>query len=248
MTQPIKATKQASALAASEAGAIEAGAQLATPTDAEIISGATETLATDISATKTATISQDQVNDLIGKTRKEARDAATAKLLKDLGVSNLEEAKAKLTKAQEFETAQLTEAERLLASRKQVEDQLAQATKALADAENVRKQSMIESSIVTLASGRFADPHAVLKLIDANSITVEDGSVSGVKEALDALASKSPWTLLQKGAQVATPALGATNPNAASRTETDEDRRARYFKGGNNTFFTTQQGGVVGQK
>lgn len=191
-------------------------------------------------------MTQEAVDALIGKTRKEARDAAQAKLLKDLGVDSIDAIKAQVAEAQTLKKAQMTEQERLAVEKQALEQQLAQAREAVATADANRKQALIEAEIISKASGRFANPRAVIRLLDLSKVGFgEDGrSIEGVEEALTTLATAEPWTLLARGAQQPPP-LGATNPNASAQTRTDADRKAEYFTGVGNGFFDKHASGVV---
>jgi len=236
MTMPTKTTPADPKAQAENAGD-ESKPTETTPT-AEAKAG--EGQAADKSA-----LTQDKVDELIGKTRKEARDAAQAKLLKDLGIESTEAAKAALAELQKLKQAQMTEQERIAAEKQALEQQLAKANEAAAAAKARGEQALIEAEIISKASGRFANPRAVIRLLDANKVVIgEDGKIEGVDEALDALATAEPWTLIQKGAQQ-NPPLGATNPNAKTQTRTDDTRRAEYFKGVGNGFFDKSPVGVV---
>lgn len=55
--------------------------------------------------------SQDEVNELLGKTRQESRDRATAGLLKELGIEDVDKLKTVVTGAEKMRQEQMTELE-----------------------------------------------------------------------------------------------------------------------------------------
>lgn len=82
----------------------------------------------------------------------------------------------------------------------------------------------------------FSKPEKAIKLADLSQVTYgEDGTVSGVKEALEALAADMPELLTKTTA----PQTGAANParTGANATETDAQKRARLMGGGASLDF-----------
>lgn len=188
---------------------------------------------------------QADLDRIAGQTRKEAKSAERAALLKELGVEDLDQAKQALKAAEEARKAQMTQEERLKTEKAELERRATEAEAARQKAEQERQAALVEAEIVARASGRFANPKAVIRLIDLAKVKVgEGGVIEGVDEALNALAEKEPWTLAQKGATV--PSLGPANPpRGGGGTAKEDEMRAAFFGGGNvKEVFAPRSGGV----
>lgn len=190
-----------------------------------------------------AKFTQADLDRIAGQTRKDAKSAERAALLKELGVADLDAAKKVIADAETARKAQLTETERLQQAKEESDRKLATAEAARQKAEQDRKDALLTAAVVGKASGRFANPQAVVKLADLSKVTLgDDGQFTGIDDALEALAKAEPWTLAKQGTTV--PSLGATNGSGKPKARTDEDRRAEYFGGGKNQKFF-DEGGVV---
>jgi len=193
---------------------------------------------------------QEQLNSLVGKAREDGRSAASSALLKELDVKSLDEVKAALKALEDAKKAQMTDAERLKTEKDQAEAKVKDAESRAQAAENDRKQALLEVAVVRAAADRFANPEAVLKLIDAAALKFENGKWVGVQEALDKLATDEPWTLkpaastANADAQKTKTKIGLTNQQAKKTGDSDEDNRARFFGNRNKGFFETRPDGV----
>lgn len=184
---------------------------------------------------------QADLDRIAGDARKDGSKSAVAKALKDLGFESLEAAKAALAEADKLKRAQMSDTERLTAEKAEAERKATEALQSAQQAQERANKALIESEIISLASGRFANPRAVIKLVDASKLTLgEDGTVAGVAEQLDELAKNEPWTLLPKGASPNS--IGRTNPPGTPPARTDADRKQEYFGGGRASIF--KGGGV----
>lgn len=181
---------------------------------------------------------------------KHAKSAERAALLKELGVEDLEAARAALKAAEDARQAQLSETERLqaakVAAEKLAADARAEAEQSKAQAELALKRA----AVIAAGAGRFAKPEAIVKLLDLGALKVaEDGSVTGVTEALEKLAADEPWTLIPAGSGQQTPqrgSVGRTNPPAkAGAGRSDDELRAKYFGGGGRRMFEPKAEGVI---
>ena len=140
-------------------------------------------------------------------------------------------------KAEELETANKSELEKAIEK----------ATKAEARQKEIETQTRervitAEAKAIAAELG-FSKPEKAIKLADlANATYGDDGSVSGVREALEALAKDMPELLTKKGA----PQTGAANPAKTDNqaTETTEQRYARV-RGGGSGFQSWLSGGSV---
>ena len=89
--------------------------------------------------------------------------------------------------------------------------------------------------------GRFIDPSDAVRLIDRSQIKIDNGSVTGVSEALTALATNKPHLIEKKAA----PNTGASNPAGGGQpgsTIVDRIKRQYGQQGSGNPF---SGGGVV---
>ena len=129
-------------------------------------------------STAEPTYTQEQVNQMMGKTRREERGKFS-----DYGTL-----KERAAKADELEQAQLTEQQRLEARVVDAERQATEAGQRIAEA-------MI-SSAVQVQAGQMGvvDPEAAFVLLDRTNIrySAEDG-VSGVEDALTQLLVNKPY-------------------------------------------------------
>lgn len=187
-----------------------------------------------------AKFTQADIDQIAGKTRKEAATAAQAKLLKELGFESADAAKAAFVEADKIRKAQMTDQERLTQEKADAEKRADDATAAAKLSDQARQQALIESEIVSMASGKFANPKAMVKLVDQSKVKFEDGNIVGVAEELARLETSEPWTLLPKAGSPQS--IGRTNPSGTPPGRTDKDRKQEYFGGGRATFF--KGGGV----
>lgn len=159
------------------------------------------------------------------KARKEANSESAARRKR---LDELERAEAERTEASK------TEAQKLADQLKKLQDER--------DAAEKRAKATLLRAEVTAAAARlqFRDPGDVLKLIDTERVEIgDDGSVKGLDEQLQVLAKSKPYLLATSvpGMQPAMPAHGQ------SQGETDDQRRARMFGGGESKIGLS--GGVV---
>jgi len=123
-----------------------------------------------------ATLTQAQVDAIVARQRTEASDKATAKLLKDLGVESLDDAKAALTAKRSADEKDLSDAQKATKRAEEAEakardretmaaatERRAQVTLALAAA-SVRSDRITQATTLLLAD---LDPAADDKAIDA---------------------------------------------------------------------------------
>mgnify|MGYP001201212351 FL=1 len=121
----------------------------------------------------------------------------------------------------ERKKAQMTEAERLKAAKDEAE---AKAEKALATANEVLVRAEVKSIAADMG---LVDGDAAYALIDRDSVELKNGKVTGVKEALEALAKEKPW--IKKGEAKGSVGAG-TNPGS-SNSKTDMNAFIRRAAG-----------------
>lgn len=158
---------------------------------------------------------QEEENKKYADRAKRAAEAERAKILKDLGVTDPEEAKALLKKARDADEANKTELEKA-----QSEAQKAQAAKEKAEADakaqlEAANKKLLDSEIkmtalapvvdkdkkVTRPAFRKEAMQEVLLLINREAITEDDGTYKGVEKALSELAKAKPYLLEEKQEQ-----------------------------------------------
>jgi hypothetical protein len=99
----------------------------------------------------------------------------------------------------------LPEAEKLKRDYAEAQEKLAALT------EKTNRQSL-ENAFLKDSTHDWHNPEAALKLVDLDKVVVnEDGSVSGLKDALKALANAHPY-LVKQSVEPKTPEPGATAP------------------------------------
>jgi len=181
-------------------------------------------------------LTQDQLSERLERAKRTEREA----LLKLLGVESADAARALLEAGQkaldEKKTAEERQAEALQKALAEAEALKSQAAAAQAE----RDRAAIKAAAMEMMAGKFISPGAAFKLLDTAQVTLEDGKVIGLEEAIQKLAAGEPWTL-----KAETPAPKkiepkvVTNPEGGpSPKETDAERAARYFGGvASNGFF-----------
>jgi hypothetical protein len=127
---------------------------------------------------------QDDVNRLVGKTRKEAREAAKSALLEELGIDDLSSLRTTLQEAKERKEAELTDAQRL---EKQLEAERERAKTLEADMQRLKDQQVASKreaafkQAVTNAGGQDVNRLFILvnaeKGEDFTALFADDGTI-----------------------------------------------------------------------
>jgi len=181
-------------------------------------------------------LTQDQLSERLERAKRTEREA----LLKVLGVESADAAKALLEAGQ-----------KALDDKKTAEERQAEALqKALAEADALKRQAAaaqverdraaIKAAAMEKMAGKFIDPGAAFKLLEADQLTLEGGKVIGLDEAIQQLATQYPWTVRPEApAPKKIEPKVVTNPEGGPPPkETDAERAARYFGGvASNGFF-----------
>ena len=174
--------------------------------------------------TETVTPTQNSEQAATPAATVEELQATVARLEAALKERNKEEAarrkKLEALEAAENERAQaaLTETEKLAKAKADAEARAAAAEKRaieIALTAEIRAQAALMG---------FVDPADAMALVDRSKVEMTDGGVTGVVDALKALASAKPYMLKRN-----VPTIGTTNPGdgASSARETDAERRRR---------------------
>ena len=137
-----------------------------------------EAVQPEVESTAAKSYTQEEVNQMMGKTRRETRDK----------FSDYETLKERAAKADELEQAQLTEKERL-------EARVEQAEKNAQAADQRITEAMIATAVQVQAGQMgIVDPEAAFLLVDrANIRYTAEAGVSGVEDALTQLLEKKPY-------------------------------------------------------
>lgn len=203
---------------------------------------AVETPVTQAPATPTVTV--------------EALQAELDKTAKALREAN-KEAQAKRKRLDELEKLEVERQQASLSETEKLKAQLDKFQKDLADAKAAQEQAQAEASrtkvkatiMAQAAQLGFNDAEDAYALIDLSSVTVDGDKISGVQEALTALAKRKPYML--KPTAPRPPQVNPTNPGQqASEGMTDEQIRSTVFGSGPTNLFTAagakgKGGGVV---
>jgi len=210
---------------------------------------ATATQETTTQAPATPAVTVEELQAQIARMEKALKDANKGDADKRKRLAELEKLE------QERQQATLSETEKLkaqIAERdKKLADEQAAREKAQADAQQTR----IKSAIMAQASALgFHDAEDAYNLIDLAAVTVaaDSDKVTGIKEALAALAKSKPYML--KASSPRPPQVSPTNPGGdASGGMTDDQLRVMIFGTTNRRGFTRQEaekhgGGVVWNK
>lgn len=163
------------------------------------------------------TFTQDEVNALLGTTRKEARE----RLLKDLGVDSPDAVKAALAKAKEVEDAQKSELQKALERAQAAEAASAAALKA-----STERAIRSEFKVAAALAGA-THPEDAYALADLAGVQVDDaGNVGGVADEVKRLVEAGRLPIKGNKAQAANLDAGAgsgDNPNQQKAKLTDEE-------------------------
>jgi len=170
--------------------------------------------------------SQEEVDRIIKERLQRERQSAEKKY------ADYDDLKKAATKLKKIEDANKSEADKKAELMKALEDQYAELQRQNARLAQEQVETLIKVAVITEATKRkFIDPGDSYRMIDLSTLTVEEGDVKGVEEALEALAKEKPY-LLQAQSKMA-----PTNPGRGQETgETDAERRARLFGRGESPF------------
>lgn len=180
-----------------------------------------ETVATDEKpAVEAKTFTQDDLNKILAARLDQERKK----------YADYDALKAELEGLKQPKTAETGQNERFSALEAQAKD-LAKRNQELT----------MQAAIVKQASAIGLDVTAAAKLVDSSKLTIgEDGSVTGLEEAVKAVAEQYPGLVARQfpRTQPVNPGRGG-DPNV----RTDADRRREYFNVGTNPFWSG--GGVI---
>lgn len=149
------------------------------------------------------TLTQAEIDKIIGTAKRTAKGQAAKEIFESLGVENLDQLKTALADLEATKAAQMTDLEKAQAEAAKA-NELAKQAKAEADQAKAQATQMLMDAAIITASQGFNDPNDALQFIDRSGIErAEDGTFSGITEAIKALAESKPYLL--KATEPATP-------------------------------------------
>lgn len=155
---------------------------------------------------------QDKLNKEFADRASRAAEAERKKILDELGVKDVDEAKTRVEAARKADDAQKSELEKADAARQKAE---AEAVQAKADAEKIRSDAfkrVLDGEIKFAAGTPVKDKEGkvvrtafrkealddVLLLVNRDVIEDKDGKFEGIEKALGELAKAKPWLLSEE--------------------------------------------------
>lgn len=178
-------------------------------------------------ADKPRTFTQAEVDAIMGKTRKEARDATQGSLLKEFGVESLDAIKASLEEAKKLKEAQMTEVDKQKAALEKAQAEKQETETRMQTALQQANERLMRAAVM-LEAGKAdykVNPAAlsdVWLFVDKTKLELtEDGEVKGLADAVKAVLAAKPY-LQQNG-----PVKGVPPTPPANGTDelTDEQKR-----------------------
>jgi hypothetical protein len=167
-------------------------------------------------APATVTMTQEELDALMGERAKRARKATSSALLDKLGVKDEKELAALVKAQRDAAEAQKSDLDK---AKEQIEALEAQ-NKALA--EQLERQTKEAAVRDTARSMQFRDPEDALAHVSLDELEVgEDRKVTGVKEALEALSKAKPY-LIEKEQE--------SPPDINARAAPEKDQNAAAAK------------------
>lgn len=169
---------------------------------------------------QTRSFTQAELDALFAERASQAERSTLAKLFKDLGIKDADEAKSLLKIARDAEAAKLTEAEKAQKLQKELEEKAA-AAEEKAKAAEARAQETAMKYAVLLAAANFNDPNDAWTYVDREKLKInEKGEVEGAKEAVEAVAKAKPY-LVKKDSKAP---LGTPPRNPPSGKPSNDDQ------------------------
>lgn len=151
-------------------------------------------------------------------------------------------------RAGELEKAEQIKEEKRLVEQKKFEELATKKSQEATDWQNKYTQSVADNRILTAASkAGVVDTDAVLKLIDRSAINIaEDGSISGVDEAVSALLDSKPYL---KGTASGSVTVGSpTNPGeqpGAMKYKLSQLQDTAFFRANEKEIMEAQKAGLI---
>lgn len=158
----------------------------------------------------------DDTNDEADKTNQTPAEDETLALKEQLRAADRARVEAQ-NKLKEFERAKLDETERTKA---ELEDARAE----IEQLKSANEQRAVENAFLTNNKYDFHNPATALRLLNREGLTVnEDGTVTGMDEAISALAKSDPY-LIKAKEQKQQEKKGSTAPQGGKRSDQNSDR------------------------
>jgi len=185
----------------------------------------------DKSAEDTPTLTQKQVDALMGNTRKEASSAALSALAKKLGFETVEEMEAAAKEAKELKEKSKTDLEKETERANKAEAKAVEAEAKAVAAESKRRADYVDSRMTALATAakavdaaEVADHFRSKRAEDVDALYSEDGKFNEDKAAKlieEVKKSKPHWFSVNRG--VGSPSVSGGRP---LQPDADMNKRA----------------------
>lgn len=141
-----------------------------------------------IKAAANGKFTQEDLDRIAGESRKDGRTVAERELLKSLGVSDLDSAKAALEAAKAVEDEKKTELQK-------AQEEAARLREEAETAKAEARSSRISSALDIALRSAGLNPEraaAAMRLVDTSKLAVEGADVSGLDEAVKELKANAP--------------------------------------------------------
>jgi hypothetical protein len=180
---------------------------------------------------KEVKFTQADLDRIAGEARANGRSTAETDLLKTLGVTDLDAAKALLAEAKAAEDAKLSEVERLTKERDEAKQE---ADRTLQTATQLLALTKLEGALRDSGINPERIP-AAMKLVDTTGLKVDGLEVAGIPEAIEAVKASTPEWFGKVTPRPSSPdatggAVGDVDYRKASRDELAEAARKYNVK------------------
>lgn len=169
-------------------------------------------------------MSQADFDRIISERLNRAKSTERDELLKLLGVESPDQAKDLITKAQEAQQAQMTEAQKWQAKAEQATKEAEQARKDQAQADALRQETLLRFEVMqeAMKADYNLNPQAIADvwtLIDKSEIKLDEGGKAiGIDKALQALVKGRPYLVNSAAAKAPGTPLRQRTPVTPSPT------------------------------
>ena len=156
------------------------------------------------------TFTQSELDKIVGERARRAEKAAQKALLEGLGLDSVDDLKKTVNAYRKKQEAEMSELDKANAKLDKLQAEKLELEQAMQD---LVLRHAVEAKAQAL---NFHNPGRAFDLIDLSGVTVEDGQVDGIEDALKALIEAEPYLVKSKEA----PDIGATKTGKRTK-ETD---------------------------
>jgi hypothetical protein len=165
-------------------------------------------------------LTQEELDQMMGERARRAERAAKASMLKELGLESVDDLKETVTAYREKQQAEMSELEKAQAKLDELKAEKA-------DLEAQMRESRIKRAVEAKAQElNFHNPARAYDLMDRSDVDLVEGDVVGVEESLKALVKAEPYLVKQKKA----PDIDAQKKGKKIDTDPDEERKQSIYR------------------